>query len=117
MLGQTGHKGHRKFQTLALMNAHNPHNIRIFIQGIRLAIIHLIFFQLLHVTHKVKQSKIACLLKVGSLGQKHFHIGFALAAAGKCRDIIQVIEIIQNALQQIPDWHIRSVIPIFSKHL
>ena len=99
------------------MDAHNPYHIRIFIQKPRLTIIHIIFFQLLYIPYKVKQPKITGFFKIRGAGEKHFHIGPALAAPGKRRHIIQIVKVIHQLCEQLPNGQINRTGPIRPQHI
>ena len=94
------------------MDTHDPDHIGIFIQGVRLTVIHVIFFQLLHVTDKVEQSEITGLLESGCLRKQHLYICTPLAAGGKCRHIIQIVIVIQDPLQQVANGGIRRQVAV-----
>ena len=109
---QSRDKYHREFQSLTFVDTHDPDHIGIFIQSIRLSVIHIVFFQLFHVTDKMKQSEITGLLESGCLRKQHLHIRAALAAGGKCRHIIQIIIIVKYPLQQVTDRGERSPVTV-----
>ena len=99
------------------MDTHDPDHIGIFIQSVRLTVIHVIFFQLLHVTDKVEQSEITGLLESGCLRKQHLYICTPLAAGGKCRHIIQIIIIVKYSLQQVTDRGERSQVTVVTNPL
>ncbi len=98
---QSRHKADGKLQPLALMDAHNPDYIRVLILHGGLAVIHLIFFQLLHIAKKVIEPEITRLLVVCRLHQKHLHIGAPPAPLGSGRHIMRIPGIPQNDLQKL----------------
>ena len=111
-LCQTADKTNGKFQALALMNAHNAHHIRIFIQNIRFSIIHVIFFQLFHIADEMEQPIITRLFKSRRLLQKHLHIRPPLPSARQRGDIVHITRFGYNILQQFMDRHIYRFIPV-----
>ena len=56
-------KNHREFQPLALMNGHDANHVRTLVQDVGLSEIHLIFFELLNVAHKMGGSAKRSLFK------------------------------------------------------
>ena len=88
------------------MDTHDPHNVRIFVHGSCRPEIHIIFFQLLHIAHEMKQSGIAGLFKAFRFGQKHFHIQTALLSAGHGRHCVQITGFFQKLFQQLVDGQI-----------
>ena len=72
-------KYHRKLQTFALMDTHDPHRILIFIDDIRLTVIHIIFAQFFDIANKMEQTFIARILIMDRLLDQHLHIRALLA--------------------------------------
>ena len=97
-LRQSRHKTDRELQPLALVDAHNPHHIRILILHGGLSVIHFIFFQLFHVAQKMIKSEITCLFKIRRLHQKHIHISPPSASLRSCSHMIQIAGFPQNRL-------------------
>ena len=66
-LAQARHKGDGEFQPFALVDAHDAHHIRVLVQQLRSAVVHVVFFQLFHVADEMEQAEVAGLLKIRCL--------------------------------------------------
>ena len=74
-------KDNRKFQSLALMNTHDPHRIRLLPADAHLAEVNLIPAQFLDIADKVKQSAVARRLEFDRFLHQHIEIRLALLSA------------------------------------
>ena len=98
------------------MDTHNPHHIRIFIQHIRLPIVHLVLFQLLDIAQEMKKTVIAGILKCQGTGKQHFHVSAALLAAGMGKYIVQISRIRANLLYQPVNGRVGGFLPVTREH-
>ena len=109
---QSRYKAYRKFQPLALVNAHNPHDIRVFVRRARFAVINVIFFQLFHVPDKMKQTGITRPFKAFCPRQQHFHVDSALHTSRQRADRIQIARFLQKLLHQLVNRQIDRVLAV-----
>ena len=110
-LAHARHEHDGELQPLALMNAHDPHCVGLFVRDIGLPVIHVVFLKLLDITHKVKQPLIAAPFKYGRLLHQHLHIRRPLFAPRHGGDIKAVSRLLQNLPEQLMDGRIGHQIP------
>ena len=109
----TCHDHDWKFQPLAFVNAHNTDCIRLFICKIRLSIIHIIFFELFDIPHKIEQSLIAGSFIGCCLCDQHLYICHSLCTTRHRRNTHTVPRFFYNLPQQIMHRCIWKHIPEF----
>ena len=71
IFAHSAHDHNRKLKTFALMDTHDPDNVLVLPDHVCLAEIHIIFLQLIDITHKMKQSFVTRLLVGCGFFQKH----------------------------------------------
>ena len=97
-LGKSRHETDGKFQSLTFMDGHNANQIRIFVQYLRLAVIHLVLLDFFQIPDEVKQPVKAGFLKgVGFLHEK-FHIGTAFLPRRQGRHILEIVAFPEQGL-------------------
>ena len=87
---QTGHKAHRKLQPLALVDAHDPDNIRVFVEGIGLSVVDLLAMQSVNISEELKQSRKVGFGKSVRLALQKPEVGASLGPGGQCRTVILI---------------------------
>ena len=99
----------REFQSLALVDTHDPHGVVRLRPDVCLAVVHLILFQIFDITDKVVQAAVARRLICDRLLHEHIEVGLSLAARRKCLRIRTVACLIQNLPQK--QMHRRVLCP------
>ena len=108
---QTAHKDHREFQSLALVDTHNAHDVLILPDHVRLAKIDIVFLEFIDVAHKMKQSLVARILIGDRLLHQHAQIRPASGSCRHRRRIISVAAFLQHDLDQLVNRGVRHKRP------
>ena len=106
-LAQPGHKYHRKFQTLAFVDTHNPNRILIFPDGTHLSEIHLVFLKIFDIADEIEKPPVAGFLKLHGLFLQHFQIGLPLLSPRHSLGIQAVAGLLEDQVNQLVDGRIR----------
>ena len=104
----SGYEHNGKFQSLALVDGHNTHRIRLLIFDTCLPIIHVILLQLFYITYKMEQSLITGGLKNPRLLCQHVKISLSLLAPRHGAGIIAIAGLLQHHMQQFMHRRIRN---------
>ena len=99
LFSHTADKHYRKFQALALVDAHETNGIFLLTDNLRFTIIHIVFHQPVNVSDKMKQSVITGLFICHCFFHQHIQICPTLFARRQRCHVIAVASLIQNFLQ------------------
>ena len=100
------------FQTLAFVDGIDTDNVILFPESLSLFKIHLIFFQMLHISHKMKQSVITGFFIGNCLLHQHIKIHPANNPGRHGTDVIIVPCFLINILNQFINPHIACSVPV-----
>ena len=81
LLSCSGYKNDWELQTFTFMNTHNTDRVILLVYDTCFTIINIIFFQLLDITHKIKETFITRSFKRSRFLNKHFYICLSLCAS------------------------------------
>ena len=112
LLAHTDNKDNRELQSLTFMNAHQIDNIHLIVHQTGLAVVNIIFLQLLNITNKVEETLVTGALKCHSLFYQHFQIRRTLLSTRKGRCIIHITGIVQQSPKQCMNlriWHLLTI--------
>ena len=84
------HEDNREFQTLTVVDTHDPHHISLSFRHACLTEIHLIFLQTVDIPQEMKQATVAALFIFSGLFHQHQQIGPALTARRHGTDLFQI---------------------------
>ncbi len=116
LFGQPADKADRKFQSLALVDRHDAHDVRILIEDIGLPEVHLLLLYGLQIPDKMKQPIKARVLERTSLLQQQFDIRDPLVASRHGAHTGVVGRVRDQLLQQFLDRGVRDSLTVFCDH-
>ena len=112
-LGQACHKADGKLQALALVDAHDADNIRVFVQCICLPVIDLLLFETVYIAQELKESGKIGLCEGIRLAAQKLQVGGPLGARRKGRAIVLIAGLLQKSAEELRDGPVAGPLPPF----
>ena len=101
----------REFKTFALVNAHDPDNIGIFIQSIGFAIVDFSVVDLVNVSDEVEEPAKTHGIEGSRLSQKQLKIRAPLLPSGQRPAPLFIARLRNELRQKVPDLKIDQLVP------